>query len=233
MRTSYVNPTPDNGQGGFTPTPGTGPREFATPLQAGQALNQATGVGEYRAPGQTVAEINATKEAPGAAALRGLQTQVAQAALDETTKQGNVSDFNKKWQGLYAQSDKTGAFAKPTDPNVIQDMSRAAEVARTQGPEAGLKHYQESLQVRQHEPLFTDQNLQAHKVGFTTEELNTLRQQNPDLYRRTVLTVGPKLQQAGARPPLPWYKTSPGAAFGSTQLQGNPQGNSLAESMAE
>ena len=217
------------------------PQEFATPLQAGQASNRFEKgknlvaienlppeaqpgareavegkFGGYRAPGQTLAEIAAAKEPPQKGAY-------FQSLIDEGVRKAkneqealHTTNFQKLFHAQYGEFDKAGQYVKPTDPAVVRDMKLAEEVARNQGPEAGMKHYQESLQVRQHEPLFNDMVLQQNKLPFTMQELGTLKQQNPELYRRTILTIGPKLGQAVKSQPQ-----SPGL-LGPTQLQGEP-----------
>ena len=117
MRLSYTNPAPEAPGGGYNPTPGTGTREFATPLEAGQAFNRgqrgaflaghpvnpnvtypagaspeerATGkFGEWRPSGQTLAETPA-REIPGHA-----EAWKAQADLYREQKKG-VEATNRK-----------------------------------------------------------------------------------------------------------------------------------------
>ena len=90
-RTTFQNPAADQGEGGgYVQTPGSSPREFATPEQAGQAWNRGmrneavaegdrrgftipeatldTQYGEYREPGQTGKEITAEAHVAGSEA---------------------------------------------------------------------------------------------------------------------------------------------------------------------
>ena len=214
-------------------------QEFATPAQAGQAWykgqrSQAVAEGERRGfttpeatleaqygkwqpANMTLAQVAATREPPGVAEFRGAQTQQIRRTEATAIGQQNVEDFTKQWQGTHGQYDKSGTYQKPTDPNIVRDKATAAEIARTQGPEAGLKHYQESTQVRTFEPLFTSGNLDTHKLGFNVDELSRLKQENLPLYRRTVLKFGPQLQQLGVRPKSTWsrdlWEGQPGGQF--------------------
>ena len=234
-RTTYTNPAPDAPGGGYNPTPARNTQEFASPIQAQQAWNrgmasQATAdadargftdpniagkYGEYREPGQTGKEIMATKEGPGATQERTLKGQWFQQQIDAGVKKAqteeeakNVTNFTKQWHNEYSPRDKAGKMTEPTDPNILQDRDQAAEVARTQGTDAGHKHYQQSLLIRQLEPLFTPENMTAlqgtpgnqNNPDLSPAALDFIKK-NPQAKREYMLKYGPMLQQL--RPPQP------------------------------
>ena len=207
--------------------------EVATPTQAGQAWHRgmagvetaaadARGLtdpgiearhGSFRAPGQTVAEIAATKEGPGKTAAGfgageyyGELAATAKAEREKKEQGQKVSAFNSLYKERFGPAPKEGTQGH-------EDYYDAMLHAREHGDKAGIDRYVQTHQIRQFEPLFNQQNLDAHKLGFSMEELGQLKQQDPELYRRTVLMLGPKLAGAGA---------APGRSFtlGPTQLQG-------------
>ena len=199
--------------------------EYGTRLQAGQAYNRMAKArdlaeteglpvspetkdffrqeaekryGEYRAPGQTLEEAKAAAaakspyfEAEAERIRRGTVKDIAEE---------NVATFKRRRESLYGPVDKTKAT-----PAEQMDITAAEEIARTQGDEKGVKHYQESLLMRQHEPLVTGANLQylqekvpGQKVP-TSQELAIIKQ-SPEAWRKTVLHYGPYLKQLGPKP---------------------------------
>ena len=166
-------------------------------------------------PGQTLTATTAAHEGPEAAEERKLKGQWYQQQIDvgvqhaQTEKEAkNVTNFTKQWHNEYSPRDKAGKMTEPTDPNILQDRDQAAEVARTQGTEAGHKHYQQSLLARQYEPLFTTENLAAlqgapgnqNNPDLSPAALDFIKK-NPQAKREYMLKYGPMLQQL--RPPQP------------------------------
>ena len=181
--------------------------------------------GEWQPAGGALAEITAEGRQPGAKELRVAQTAELNRKEAAAIGQQNVDDFTKQWQGTHGQYDKSGVYQKPTDPNVVRDKAMATEIARTQGTEAGLKHYQESTQFRSFEPLFTPENLTTFRAGlppaaqnnpvYSDAYLNAIKQ-HPQAWRETVLQLGPKLRQlTPLRPPR---------SVGTTLWEGEPGG---------
>ena len=199
--------------------------EMATPLGAQQAWNRGmrgeavaaggkrgfttpeatldTQDGGFRSPGQTVAEIAATKEGPGKTAAGfgagryyDELAETAKATREKAEQGQRVSSFSKAYKDQFGPAPKEGTQAH-------EDYYDAMLHAREHGDKAGIERYVQTHQIRQFEPLFSQQNLDAHKLGFSMEELGQLKQQDPELYRRTVLMLGPKLAGAGAQPGQP------------------------------
>lgn len=129
-----------------------GKRGFTDPTIAGR-------FGEYRPAGQTMEEIKATKEGPGMTAFRTAQAgllkgQTEEAARKETAtaEKQRVSQFETgflKKHGVATPKEKGAGmdYAMPKDVNPA-DYESAAEIARTQGHEAGLAHYGERQLAR-------------------------------------------------------------------------------------
>lgn len=189
-------------------TGGTQLSEFATPQQAGQAVNRAKDIGEYVPPKgpelQMAADLTAQRpDIVAAAKLHDAQAAAAQVPVEEAARTRQVQDFTKQWQGTYGQYDKNGVYQKPTEPGVAQDLAAATEVARTHGPEAGMSHYSDSVKVRQFTPLFTPENMagfrstlppdQQNNPVYSDQYLNALKQ-HPQAWREVALAMGPKLQ---------------------------------------
>jgi hypothetical protein len=161
--------------------------------------------GSYRAPGQTLAEIAAEREGPETGKLRALQTRGLERQETEALGTESIARFNKWYEGQYGKYDSSGVLIKPTGENEIRDLRAAQEVAKSQGDVAARKYYQDSLMVRQYEPVVTGANLQymqskvpGQKVP-TSAELAIIKQ-SPDAWRRTVLHYGPYLKQLGSAP---------------------------------
>lgn len=170
--------------GATTFSPGTLPGrqfaepEMATPTQAQQAWNRGmAGVktaeadkrgftdprieaqyGGFRAPGQTVAEIAATKEGPGKTA-QGLGVgeyyrtmgKVAETGLEKGEGKKHVDELNKWLTGsaysTYDAGKHTVAFV-PKDEGMARDHQAAQALALSHGFEAGKQHFEDRQLAR-------------------------------------------------------------------------------------
>ena len=217
MRTTFQNPAADQGPGGgYVQTPGSSPQEYATPVQAGQAWNQgmrggAVGEGErrgfttpeatldtqyggFRAPGQTTAEIQATKEGPGATQERTMkgslfeaQQQKIKREEEQATKKQVGETFEsralKRW-GTY----KDGKPARPAEEHILRDLDEAKDYAMEKGDhKAGEQYMEWSQRLRE---MYPD-------VYATTMKTNPLA------WRDIVVTHGPQIPATITVPAAP------------------------------
>jgi len=218
-----------------TDTGGPQLQEFATPLQAGQASNRFEKgknlvaienlpveaqpgareavegkFGGYRAPGQTLAEIQATKEPPSHGELwrkQGLVEDEKLAGLKrENAAQARSAagvNFDKYYKSMFGGS-------VPKENEAAHADYADARAWEQDHPGEGKNRYHENIQVRQFEPLFNQAALDAHKLGFNAQELSDLKQQSPEHYRQVILKFAPQLQQssrAAAPSPDQRYET--------------------------
>ena len=171
--------------------------EWASPMKAGQAVNRATGQGDYVPPPRDqvgLAQAALLKEQTGA-------IKQGMAAVDLKGKEDagikNVTDFDAWWKGEHAspKPNNTGTgytYTMPTDKSKIADYMAAREVVKLRGVDAGKQHFKESQQFRQYEPLVTPKTIEALRNSLSPEQknnpifseagLNALRQ-HPDAWR--------------------------------------------------
>ena len=235
MRTTFQNPAADQGPGGgYVQTPGSSPQEYATPVQAGQAWNQgmrsaAVGEGDrrgfttpeatldaqyggFRAPGQTTAEIQATKEGPGQQQERLMRGQLFQQqqekmkreetdVLHKQIEQGLIAHVNKHFGGTY---DKAGKMVPPTDQNVLRARDNAIDYAKEKGDLESGKNY-----------MTWDQQLRALHPQVYLKAM----QQSPadwDVFVRGMGPTLPKVSMASGRA----AQLNSSSGLGPEQLQG-------------
>lgn len=209
--------------------------EMATPTQAQQAWNRGvrgqaiaegerrrfttpeatleTQYGGWRAPGQTIAEVAATKEGAGKAAAGfgagkyyQAMADVARQGIEKTdlaTRKKGAEDFLHEIIPLAGgvREPKKNAIgydlAWPTDPGAVADINRAHGKFMETGDKAvAMKDFQESRQVRKYEPLFSEENLRTHGISLPPGV-----RENPEHMRQYMLYMGPRLVAgAGAGP---------------------------------
>jgi hypothetical protein len=148
--------------------------EMATPLQAQQVWNRGmrgeavaagekrgfttpeatldTQYGGFRAPGQTIAEVAATKEGPGMTQAREAQAGVfreQEKGLAQTQDLAKAKQNVNEFHGLLHESPyssfdpakKQLAFA-PKDENQARDARAAENIAQKEGAKAGMEHFE-------------------------------------------------------------------------------------------
>jgi hypothetical protein len=221
-------------QRGFV-NPAGGPA-YATPLQAGQAFNRdaagaetaaadARGItdpgiearhGSFRAPGQTLAEVAATKEGPGMtqareaqAGLYKAQQGVVEAGQAKIDKAKVGTDFDTLMhESPYSTFDtgKGKTEFKAKDEAQYRDYLASKNLALTQGdPAVGRKHYEERQMVRQWlqtQPLAPNTNVDAMLDAAT---------RNPEHWQGLVgdaQKVMGVTQPAAPAPKRPWYEST-------------------------
>jgi hypothetical protein len=168
--------------------------EWRSLSRASQAVNRAAGVGEH------VPSAGEQLQLAQAAAWNQSATE-AQGKAQEAGQAKNLTAFDTLWKNSYASPTpkKTGAgydYTMPTDAGTIKDYLAAKNIAGTQGPEAGLQHFQESQNFRKYEPLFSNEGiLGSHGISIPAEVRT-----NPELWRQTVLQFGSRLQPPTTMP---------------------------------
>ena len=227
MRTTYTNPAPDSGEGGgYNPTLSRNTREFASPVQAGQAFNR----GELnqdlalaaKTPGVTPNVAALTEkygeyvppEGPKIAAL-GEQQRLTQAAENkrpdlmakaeadraaEATRVGEtyVATLKNYLANTFGTFDSaTNRMAfKPTDENTARDALAAEEVARREGAPAAIAHYQDRQNIRSYLGTMQDQL----PKGFDANAYLSAVSQNPAAWKELV-SKGRALKVSSPAPP--------------------------------
>ncbi len=172
--------------------------EYNTRLQAGQAYNRvaaardaalgispgslATLHGEYRAPGQTIAEIQAEREGPETGKLRALQTRGRERQEAEAERTARGTRFSSLYRG------QVGTPPKP-DEATYPDYADALAHAQEHGERAGMDRLTETKRFRTLEPLMTPEVLKT--LGYN---LPPNAKEFPEQWRKTVLSLGPKAE---------------------------------------
>jgi hypothetical protein len=196
--------------------------EMATPVQAQQAHNRgmanlATAAadrrgmtdprieaqyGGFRAPGQTIEEVKAAKEGPGATQERLMKGELFHAQQEKLAREEDkarrdeaVATFSKIALRRYGTFDKTGKAVLPTDEHLLRDINEAQEYAREQGNhQAGMSYMEWSKRLREMYP----------------DVYAATMRENPMAWRDVVVTHGPQLEKVGPT-------TTPPATRGFTE----------------
>gem|GEM_PF-5232666 len=195
--------------------------EYATPLQAQQAYNRGmlqknlgdiaarsdrerltrpglveaaqARYGDYRAPGQTVAEITASKanqdpEKIGKGELYGAMAREKDAALTggegKTNEKQGVASFQRLMSESPYSTYKDGKMTfTPKDENQARDAMAAENIARAQGGEAGFKHFEERQEARNY--------LQTQPLprGFDANAFLAKASSDPDIWKALMAKV--------------------------------------------
>ena len=239
MRTTFQNPAADQPGGGYVQTPGSSPQEFATPTQAGQAWHQgmagtetavadargitdpgiATRHGTFHVPGQTVAEIQATKEGPGATQERLMKGKLFEQQQQEILRTQDVAKVKKNTEAFdqlmhespYSTFDTTtgqGKF-KAKDESQYRDYLASKKIGQ-EDPQAGRKHFEDRQMVRQY--------LQTQKLqpGFNADAALDAASSSPEVWQSLVADAQ-KVMGVSKPAPKPSFW---GNLMGPTQLQG-------------
>jgi hypothetical protein len=179
MKTTYTNPAPESGDGGYNPTPAQNTAEYATAPAARMAWNRgqadieaaaadARGVtdpgiaarhGTWKAPGTALAEVVASKEGPGATQERTEKSKLFQLAQDEKSRteklaqqKEDVAEFNRQLQSsaFATHTPGKGLEFKPETEDLAKDAKAAENYAREFGWKEGLQHLQERQTLRKY-----------------------------------------------------------------------------------
>jgi hypothetical protein len=161
--------------------------EGALKAQEG-AAERAAKIQEAKITGESHVEAqSAANKNPAYAAQAGVfreQELNLQRQREAKERGERGSAFDKYYQATYGGS-------IPKEGEAAHGDFLEARNWEQEHPGEGKQRYQENIQLRHIEPLWTPANLQAHGITIPPEV-----QQNPDLLRKTMLKFGPRLQQA-------------------------------------
>ena len=219
-RMTFTNPVAADAGGGYTPQPGRGTQEFATSLEARQAFNQGTGVGEPRLPGQTGQEIAAKAQVEAASAYNKNPALLAQEAAirqkqEKTERDEAGTNFDRMVSRLHGTPTvgKSGQIThelKDVDQETLRDIDYGREYAvEMKDPRAGQNFMEWSKQLR---------------TRYATQYAWYM-QNNPQGWYDKVKEAGPQMPAitypAGAPAPAapqPWYRIGPTPGTPTTEM---------------
>ena len=243
-RTTFTNPAPDSPGGGYNPTAARNTQEFASPLQAGQAYNrgeragfvathptrenltyptgtspeeQATAkYGKFRAPGQTVAEIQATKEGPGTTAARSEQAglfkaqregiEAGQAKIDRDRVGTDYDKLMHEVHGDFDTGTGKGVFKAKDEASYKDSLAGRNRAIETGNAKVGQQLYEDRQMARkwlQTQPLPANMDVNAYLDAAAS---------HPESWNKLMEHVNASGLAPGAVPQKHWYNFGGGAA---------------------
>jgi len=132
-KTTFTNPAPDSGDGGYNPNPSQNTREYGSLVQARQAFNRGAGVGEYVPPEGPKLEAAAAADVTGAKAYHEGQAKVQEAAATADKLGVNKAAYRTNFVDQHGILDpKTKALGLPQDEN-LNRIYKAGEYHISQG----------------------------------------------------------------------------------------------------
>ncbi len=162
-RTTFTNPAPDTGDGGYNPTPGTGTKEYGSLLQAGQAYNRGNKVGEYVPPEAPKLQAAADIDPTGQRAVNLATAADREAASAKTAVTDHQGTYRKSFLGDHGDFDKEKqTFGMPADENLSRIYQKGANLVQGGAPAAdAYKAIQPDIQKHYYTPENVDQALNS------------------------------------------------------------------------
>lgn len=162
-RTTFTNPAPDTGDGGYNPAPGTGTKEYGSLVQAGQAYNRGNQVGEYVPPEGPKLEAAATADPTGARAVNLATAAEKEAATEKTDVATHQVDYRKSFLGEHGTFDaEKKQFGMPADESLSRIYQKGASLVQGGATASDAYHaIQPDIQKHYYTPENVDRALNS------------------------------------------------------------------------